>query len=101
MTRTKPELAPSLQTSAPHQREDDDPLHIIQRETGPHKRRIFAGTRFQTWNPPARSRDLTTRPPRALGIVKNTFNISKCWIFNAEYGYVYARFIFERTCILY
>nr|GBM36998.1 hypothetical protein AVEN_224641-1 [Araneus ventricosus] len=35
MTRTIPELAPLLQTSEPHQREDVWPLRMIWRATGP------------------------------------------------------------------
>ncbi|GBM75597.1 hypothetical protein AVEN_271504-1 [Araneus ventricosus] len=35
MTKTKPELAPPLETSAPCQREKGWPLSMIQRATGP------------------------------------------------------------------
>ncbi|GBL78861.1 hypothetical protein AVEN_48849-1 [Araneus ventricosus] len=53
MTRTTPELAPPLQTSAPHQWEDVWlPTYDLACNT-PNTRPIFSGIGFQTWNPPA------------------------------------------------
>ncbi|GBO45902.1 hypothetical protein AVEN_220981-1 [Araneus ventricosus] len=55
MTRTTPELAPLLQTSMPHQREDFWPLRYDLACNRSHTRRIFSGSVsvLRTWNPPA------------------------------------------------
>ncbi|GBL87125.1 hypothetical protein AVEN_218808-1 [Araneus ventricosus] len=53
MTRTTPELAPPLQTSAPHQREDVWPTTYDLACNRPNTRRIFSGIGFRTWIPPA------------------------------------------------
>ncbi|GBN30403.1 hypothetical protein AVEN_17317-1 [Araneus ventricosus] len=64
MTRTTPELAPPLQISTPHQREDVWPLRMIKRATGP----IHGGSSVESGFEPRalrpQSRDLTTRPQR-------------------------------------
>ncbi|GBM91624.1 hypothetical protein AVEN_166667-1 [Araneus ventricosus] len=79
MTRTTPELASPLQTSAPHQREDVWPLRMIWRTTGP----IHGGSSVESGFEPAalrsRGRDLTTRPPRPISDKgKKSVNFSKC-----------------------
>ncbi|GBN14420.1 hypothetical protein AVEN_210121-1 [Araneus ventricosus] len=62
MTRTTPELAPPLQTSTPHQREDVWP-HRIYRSPDPlTRRRFFSGIGLQIWNPSAPRSG--PRPPR-------------------------------------
>ncbi|GBM78155.1 hypothetical protein AVEN_2437-1 [Araneus ventricosus] len=63
---TIPQLAPHFQTSTPHQREDVWPSTYDLACNRPHTWRIFSGIWFRTWNPPAQSRDLTTRPPRPI-----------------------------------
>ncbi|GBM37400.1 hypothetical protein AVEN_28350-1 [Araneus ventricosus] len=64
MTRTTPELAPPLQTSAPHQREDIW-LHtydlMCNRSIIP---RIFIGIGSPTWSLLLRSRRFNSRPPQ-------------------------------------
>ncbi|GBM73519.1 hypothetical protein AVEN_144301-1, partial [Araneus ventricosus] len=47
MTRMTPELAPPLQASAPHQREDVWPPASA---TCLHARWIFSGIGFRAWN---------------------------------------------------
>ncbi|GBN26125.1 hypothetical protein AVEN_275673-1 [Araneus ventricosus] len=64
MTRPTPDMVPPLQTSSPHQREDIYPRMYDLTFKMTNTRPIFSGIRFETWNPPARSRDLTTRPSR-------------------------------------
>ncbi|GBN04257.1 hypothetical protein AVEN_269717-1 [Araneus ventricosus] len=68
MTRTTPELAPPLQTSVPHQREDVWPLRMIELATGS----IQGGSSLESGFGPAtlrsRGRGLTTRPPPPLNI---------------------------------
>ncbi|GBL97102.1 hypothetical protein AVEN_254138-1 [Araneus ventricosus] len=59
MTRTPPGLAPPLQTSAPHQREDVWPPTYDLTCNRPNTRRIFSGI----GNLRPQSRDLITRPP--------------------------------------
>ncbi|GBL78136.1 hypothetical protein AVEN_143420-1 [Araneus ventricosus] len=64
MTRTTPELAvssPNFHATLTGERLATTYDLACNR---PHTRRIFSGSRFRTWNPPAQSRDLTTRPPR-------------------------------------
>ncbi|GBM46669.1 hypothetical protein AVEN_261049-1 [Araneus ventricosus] len=61
MTRTTPELAPPLQTSAPHQLKNVWPLTYDLACNSPNTRRIFRGIGFRTW---PQNRDLTTRLPR-------------------------------------
>ncbi|GBM80870.1 hypothetical protein AVEN_89755-1 [Araneus ventricosus] len=51
MTRTPPELAPPLQTSAPHQREDVSPPTYNLACNRPNVRRIFSGIGFGPGNP--------------------------------------------------
>ncbi|GBM46881.1 hypothetical protein AVEN_10724-1 [Araneus ventricosus] len=63
MTRTTPELAPSLQTSVPHQRKDVCPPTYDLTCNRLNTRRIFGGIGFRTCNPPATSRHLTNRSP--------------------------------------
>ncbi|GBM25561.1 hypothetical protein AVEN_272555-1 [Araneus ventricosus] len=53
MMRTTPELAPLLQTSAPHQRENSWPPKYDLTCNSPNIRRSFSGIVFQSWNPPA------------------------------------------------
>ncbi|GBL72237.1 hypothetical protein AVEN_115206-1 [Araneus ventricosus] len=71
MTRTTPELAPPLQTSTPHRREDVWPLRMNWRATGP----IHGGSSVESGFEPGtlrpQSRDLTTRPPRPFIGQKN------------------------------
>ncbi|GBM61918.1 hypothetical protein AVEN_69574-1 [Araneus ventricosus] len=76
MTRTAPELAPPLQTSAPHRRLDIWPLCMIWGVAGP----IHGGSSVASGFRPAtlrfRGRDLTTRPPRPIFyIVKPLYSI--------------------------
>ncbi|GBL82777.1 hypothetical protein AVEN_106317-1 [Araneus ventricosus] len=52
MTRTTPNLAPSLQTSTPHQQEDDWPPKYDLTCNRPNTERIFSGIGFQTKSPP-------------------------------------------------
>ncbi|GBN93870.1 hypothetical protein AVEN_240862-1 [Araneus ventricosus] len=53
MTRTTPDLAPSRQTSTPHQRKDvRHPTYDLTCNRS-NTRRIFSGIGFRTWNPPA------------------------------------------------
>ncbi|GBM80762.1 hypothetical protein AVEN_10628-1 [Araneus ventricosus] len=52
MTRTTPELATPLQTSAPHKREDVCPSTYDLSCNRPNTRRIFSGVGFPTWIPP-------------------------------------------------
>ncbi|GBM89893.1 hypothetical protein AVEN_172168-1 [Araneus ventricosus] len=63
MTSTTPELAPPLQNSKLHQREDVWPLRMIWRAAGP----IHGGSSVEMGLEPGtllpQSRDLTTRPP--------------------------------------
>ncbi|GBL75238.1 hypothetical protein AVEN_194470-1 [Araneus ventricosus] len=54
-TSTEPELAPLLQTSAPHQRKDVRPLTYDLTCNRPNTRRISSGIRFRTWDPPGYS----------------------------------------------
>ncbi|GBN30195.1 hypothetical protein AVEN_226539-1 [Araneus ventricosus] len=65
MTKTAPELAPPLQDSTPHQREDVWSLRMIWRAAGP----IHGGSSVESGFEPGafrpQSRDLTTRPPRS------------------------------------
>ncbi|GBN35561.1 hypothetical protein AVEN_157061-1 [Araneus ventricosus] len=58
ITRTTPELASRLQTSAPHQRKDAWSLTYDLMCKRPHTRRISSEIGFRTWNPHPRSRDL-------------------------------------------
>ncbi|GBL72195.1 hypothetical protein AVEN_115176-1 [Araneus ventricosus] len=51
MTRTTPVLAPTLLTSAPHQREDVWPPTYDLACNRPNTRRIFSGIGFRTWSP--------------------------------------------------
>ncbi|GBN68533.1 hypothetical protein AVEN_111886-1 [Araneus ventricosus] len=60
MTRTTPELAPSLQTSITTEGRLATTYDLAC--SRPHTRRIFSGIGFRTLRP--QSRDLTTRPPR-------------------------------------
>ncbi|GBL83045.1 hypothetical protein AVEN_165278-1 [Araneus ventricosus] len=53
MTRTTPELAPLVQTSAPHQREDVCLPTYDLTCNRPNTRRIFSGIGFRIWNPAA------------------------------------------------
>ncbi|GBL96353.1 hypothetical protein AVEN_238710-1 [Araneus ventricosus] len=75
MTRTTPELAPPLQTSSPHQREDVSPLHMIWCATGP----IHGGSSVELGFEPAtlrsRGRDLTTRAPRPQPVLRNVTEV--------------------------
>ncbi|GBN12333.1 hypothetical protein AVEN_241526-1 [Araneus ventricosus] len=64
MTRTTPELAPPLQTSAPLRREDIWSLPYDLACNRPHTRWIFKGIGFRTATLRSRGRDPTTRPPR-------------------------------------
>ncbi|GBO43580.1 hypothetical protein AVEN_253457-1 [Araneus ventricosus] len=57
MTRTTPELAPSLQNSTPHQREDVWALRMIQRATGP----IHGGSSVEPSGPKAETLPLGHR----------------------------------------
>ncbi|GBM55679.1 hypothetical protein AVEN_188301-1 [Araneus ventricosus] len=68
MTRTTPELAPLLQTSAPHQWEDFSPPTYDLACSRPNTRRIFSGFRFRTWNlkAPERSHHYSTAASRKL-----------------------------------
>ncbi|GBN77973.1 hypothetical protein AVEN_129811-1 [Araneus ventricosus] len=77
MKRTKPELAPPLQTSAPHQREGVRPQHMIWRPAG----LIHDGSSVESGFEPAtlrsRGRDLSIRPPRPLVHTKNMYCLAK------------------------
>ncbi|GBM63686.1 hypothetical protein AVEN_198691-1 [Araneus ventricosus] len=64
MMRTTPQLAPPLQTSAPHQRKDVWPLRMIQRATGPIHGGSSVESCFEAATLRSRGRDLNTRPPR-------------------------------------
>ncbi|GBL74194.1 hypothetical protein AVEN_231071-1 [Araneus ventricosus] len=56
MTRTTPERSPTLQTSAPHQRDDVwFPTYDLA-----YSRSNTIG--FRAWNPPVPDRHLTTKP---------------------------------------
>ncbi|GBM32812.1 hypothetical protein AVEN_216520-1 [Araneus ventricosus] len=61
MTRTTPELA--ALTKLPHHTSGRTfaPTYDFTCN-GPNTRRIFSGIKFRARNPPARSRDLSTRP---------------------------------------
>ncbi|GBN55643.1 hypothetical protein AVEN_190289-1 [Araneus ventricosus] len=48
-TRTTPEMTLTLQTSAPHQREDSSPLTCDLMCNRPNSRRIFSGIGFRVW----------------------------------------------------
>ncbi|GBN00189.1 hypothetical protein AVEN_157429-1 [Araneus ventricosus] len=64
MKRTTPDLAPSLQTPASHQREGVCPLRMIYRVAG----QMRSGSSVEMGLEPVilrhRGRNLTTRPPR-------------------------------------
>ncbi|GBM98301.1 hypothetical protein AVEN_217698-1 [Araneus ventricosus] len=64
MTRTTPELAPPSPDF--HATPTGGRLTTTYDLTcnRPHTRRIFSGIGSRTWNPPASTRYLTTRPPR-------------------------------------
>ncbi|GBM39736.1 hypothetical protein AVEN_68584-1 [Araneus ventricosus] len=47
------------------------PLCTYDLTSGPHTRRIFSGIGFRAWSPPARGRDLTTRPPQPQAILES------------------------------
>ncbi|GBN17490.1 hypothetical protein AVEN_28291-1 [Araneus ventricosus] len=64
MTRTTPELAPPLQTFAPHQRDDVRPLRMILLATGPIHDTSSVESGFEPGTLPPPSRDLTTKPSR-------------------------------------
>ncbi|GBO04040.1 hypothetical protein AVEN_170240-1 [Araneus ventricosus] len=64
MTKTTPELAPPLQTSAPYQWEDVCSPKYDLTCNRPYTRRIFNGISFRTWSLPAPRPDLVTRPLR-------------------------------------
>ncbi|GBM13752.1 hypothetical protein AVEN_90016-1 [Araneus ventricosus] len=53
ITRTTPELASPLQTSAPHQREDVWPHTYDLTCNRSTTRLILSGIGFRTWSPPA------------------------------------------------
>ncbi|GBN13719.1 hypothetical protein AVEN_126562-1 [Araneus ventricosus] len=53
MMRATSELAPPLQASAPHQREDVWPPTYDLTSNRPNTQRIFSGIKFRTWNPSA------------------------------------------------
>ncbi|GBM66698.1 hypothetical protein AVEN_160754-1, partial [Araneus ventricosus] len=65
MTRTTRELAPLLQTSTPHQREDVG-LYYDLAFNRSHKGGSSMQSDFEPGTLWPRSRDLTTRPPRPL-----------------------------------
>ncbi|GBM80213.1 hypothetical protein AVEN_203725-1 [Araneus ventricosus] len=73
MTRTTPELAPPLQTSTPHQREDVWPLRMILRATGPIHVGSSVESGFESGALPPQSRNLTTRPPQPMNLVGSIF----------------------------
>ncbi|GBM18410.1 hypothetical protein AVEN_72748-1 [Araneus ventricosus] len=64
MRRTTPELAPRLQTSTPHQREDIWLLGMIYCATGPIHNGFLVESGFEPGTLRPQSRDLTTRPTR-------------------------------------
>ncbi|GBM29647.1 hypothetical protein AVEN_125294-1 [Araneus ventricosus] len=64
MTRTTPEQPPPLQASAPHQREDISPLHMIQRTLGPIHDGSSVESGFEPGALRSQSRDLATMPQR-------------------------------------
>ncbi|GBN81585.1 hypothetical protein AVEN_270749-1 [Araneus ventricosus] len=64
MTKTTPELAPPLQTSTPHQREDVWSLRMIWRAAGPRHGGSSVEAGFEPGALRPQSRDLTTRAPR-------------------------------------
>ncbi|GBM45117.1 hypothetical protein AVEN_233478-1 [Araneus ventricosus] len=93
MTRTTPELAPPLQTFAPHQREGIWPLRMIWRATGP----IHGGSSVESGfaeDPPcmglgfepgilrAQGRCLATRPPRPPFVQLMNIPLSPSYNFN-------------------
>ncbi|GBN33999.1 hypothetical protein AVEN_143996-1, partial [Araneus ventricosus] len=51
MTRTTPEPAPPLQTSAPHQREDVSPPTYDLTCNRPNTQCIYSGIGFRAWTP--------------------------------------------------
>ncbi|GBM59846.1 hypothetical protein AVEN_96265-1 [Araneus ventricosus] len=61
---TTPDLAPPLQTSTPHQREDVWLLRMIWSATGPKPGGSSVASSFEPGALRTQSRDLTTRPLR-------------------------------------
>ncbi|GBL59336.1 hypothetical protein AVEN_180989-1 [Araneus ventricosus] len=63
MKRTTPELAPLLQSSAPHPQEDIGPLRMLCRATGPILGGSSVDSGLESGTLCLRNRDLTTGPP--------------------------------------
>ncbi|GBM50087.1 hypothetical protein AVEN_223298-1 [Araneus ventricosus] len=85
MTRTTPELAPP----SPNFRATPAGGRLATTYdlacNRPHTRRIFSGIGFRTCDPPARGRNLTTRPPRPTSGSEKAYNfLSKCRKFYAS-----------------
>ncbi|GBL76111.1 hypothetical protein AVEN_234407-1 [Araneus ventricosus] len=75
-TRAAAELAPPLQTSALHQREDVCPHTYDLTCNRPNTRRIFSGIGFRTRNLRPQVRDLTTKATAALsGVIGRNYVI--------------------------
>ncbi|GBN96489.1 hypothetical protein AVEN_38684-1 [Araneus ventricosus] len=95
MTRTTPELAPPLQTSTPHQREDGWPLRMNWRAACP----ISGGSSVESGFGPGalrpQSRDLNTRLQQPFGFwnsedknkVTNWFSPLSPIIFDGPFAY--------------
>ncbi|GBM55581.1 hypothetical protein AVEN_267378-1 [Araneus ventricosus] len=76
LTRTPPALAPSLQTSMPHQQEGVWPLRMTELEAGPIHGGSPAESGFEPGTLRVQSRHLITRPPLPLICSRNQRHMS-------------------------